>query len=731
MVEIEFIYCQKKILIQGNLNDKMKDVFLKLSPKIEKTIDQICCLYNGEIINEELTVKKLINLKGTKNTKIRILVNDINKENKVDDNECLKPSKTVICPKCKEMIRIVMHDYKIKLYECKNNHSVDDISFSEYENTQKINEKNIICQNCKSSNKNDSYENIFYVCLSCKINLCPLCKNSHDKNHNIINYEQKDYICNLHYETYNSYCKDCSKNICMLCEAEHDKHNIIYFGKIMPNMKEIEDEINNQKKEIKNFINDIEEIIDRLNDLINNVEIYYKIYDDIIHNYNIKNKNHIILQNIKDIRDYNHKFLNNINTINNEKNIINKFKSLIDISHKMNSKNKNKKINESIKEEVNNKDDENVIKETELIMPKNGDEKEEKIEKKKEEVKNSEKLDKNDSNLIKISGNLNEQKEQILDNYDSVKISQMIELCNIEIKNGFLSFLLLEDGRIAMLGHKKNILYIINLKDNKCDINSYLGKVDTDYKGKLFQMDDGNLIVARNYDIQIIKLKDKEIEIIYSKHLQYDTKFFKFSKEIIIYKFDYAFYFYRYNNGNINLEESVYKDFDSNDIIENSLYNINEKELVLIINKNGILRNTDYVVVYNVEKGKIIKSIKLGRRSDHLHKFCLIDKNNLLVSHEETIILLDLQKYNIKDNYHLYGFCYSITSLNENSFLIIYESKYGGNYISHYYINNDEIIYRNRKKIDYNFPLYIEKYNDNKLIGDTYEQLHIYGFKKI
>ena len=258
-----------------------------------------------------------------------------------------------------------------------------------------------------------------------------------------------------------------------------------------------------------------------------------------------------------------------------------------------------------------------------------------------------------------------------------------------------------------------------------------MGNVDTYYHGELFQMGDGNLIAARNNDIQIIKLKEKEIEIIYSKHLDNYSNFFKFSKEIIIYKFDYHLFFYRYNNGNINLEESVYKDFASNDIIENSLYSINEKELVLIITKNGIFRNTDYVVVYNVEKGKIIKSIKLGSRSDYLHRFYLIDKNNLLVSHEETIILLDLQKYNIKDKHNYYGICYSITSLNEKSFLINYKSKYCGNYISYYDINNDEILFENEKKIDNSFPLYIEKYNNNKLIARTDGHLYIYEFKKI
>ena len=79
-----------------------------------------------------------------------------------------------------------------------------------------INEKKIICQNCKNTNKNDTCNNQFFRCLSCKLNLCPLCKNSHDKKHHIIDYNQKNFICDLHYENYISYCKECQNDICLL-----------------------------------------------------------------------------------------------------------------------------------------------------------------------------------------------------------------------------------------------------------------------------------------------------------------------------------------------------------------------------------------------------------------------------------------------------------------------------------------------------------------------------------
>ena len=52
-----------------------------------------------------------------------------------------------------------------------------------------------------------NYNNEMYICNGCDILLCPLCKNNHNKEHNIINYELKNYICNKHNESFIAYCK--------------------------------------------------------------------------------------------------------------------------------------------------------------------------------------------------------------------------------------------------------------------------------------------------------------------------------------------------------------------------------------------------------------------------------------------------------------------------------------------------------------------------------------------
>ena len=48
------------------------------------------------------------------------------------------------------------------------------------------------------------------------MNICPLCKIKHEKNHNIINYKIKDYICKEHNEGYVEYFKECKKDILIM-----------------------------------------------------------------------------------------------------------------------------------------------------------------------------------------------------------------------------------------------------------------------------------------------------------------------------------------------------------------------------------------------------------------------------------------------------------------------------------------------------------------------------------
>ena len=62
-----------------------------------------------------------------------------------------------------------------------------------------------------------------------------LCKAKYNKDHDIINYNQINYMCKIHNEKYNSFYNKCKVNLCITCESEHEhKNNIIYYGSIIP-----------------------------------------------------------------------------------------------------------------------------------------------------------------------------------------------------------------------------------------------------------------------------------------------------------------------------------------------------------------------------------------------------------------------------------------------------------------------------------------------------------------
>ena len=208
MASIEFSYNGNNILIQCDINDKMEEIINKYILKSSIDKSSVVFLYSGNIINEELKLSEIIG--KDKKDKIKILVNSLDN---INNNNSLKKSEYIICPQCKENIKFKIEDYKISLYKCKNGHRIDNILLDEFEKTQYIDISKIECNICKENNKSNTYNNEFYICLTCRINICPLCKSSHDKLHNIINYEQKNYICERHNETYIKYCDECKKNI--------------------------------------------------------------------------------------------------------------------------------------------------------------------------------------------------------------------------------------------------------------------------------------------------------------------------------------------------------------------------------------------------------------------------------------------------------------------------------------------------------------------------------------
>ena len=173
MIEVEFIYQSKSFYNQHKEEETMKDICQKFTSKIGKNLEDFQFLYSGQSINFQSTFNELANEVDKRQGKMTILVEPT--KNEEDIKKEIK-SKEIICPKCGEMCLINFHDYNITISDCKNNHKVESMFFNEYDNTQKIDESKILCKNCNKKNKNESYEHKFYICLSCKQNLCPLCK---------------------------------------------------------------------------------------------------------------------------------------------------------------------------------------------------------------------------------------------------------------------------------------------------------------------------------------------------------------------------------------------------------------------------------------------------------------------------------------------------------------------------------------------------------------------------
>ena len=127
--------------------------------------------------------------------------------------------------------------------------------------------------------------------------LCPLCRSNHQNNHNIINYNDKNYLCKKHNDNFIKYCKDCKENICILCEKDHKTHDNIYLGDMIINKEDLLKESEKLSKIIDKLRDNIEEMKNRLNKVLYNIKIYDKINKYIIRNYDEKKRYYNILGN--------------------------------------------------------------------------------------------------------------------------------------------------------------------------------------------------------------------------------------------------------------------------------------------------------------------------------------------------------------------------------------------------------------------------------------------------
>ena len=219
-----FILDKEKTVIDCSDDDYIDDICNKFIKKININKKEIIFLYKGKKINQNIKKNKYINKEDLKNNIINILcikIKQISKEKLLYNKNKLKE---IICPECGEICKIKFDNYKIILYDCKNNHKLQNIEFENFFESQNNGKSKIKCNNCNKIEKSTKH-NEFYNCLKCNKKLCILCKEMHDRDHNTIRYEDINYICNMHNERYISYCNKCKKNICLKCENEHKNEN--------------------------------------------------------------------------------------------------------------------------------------------------------------------------------------------------------------------------------------------------------------------------------------------------------------------------------------------------------------------------------------------------------------------------------------------------------------------------------------------------------------------------
>ena len=592
MVEIEFTYNSLPTVIQCQKDEYMKDICQRFSNKVRIELSKVYFLYRGQTLDINQAFNKILKEDDKNSNRINLLVYSYDNNNL---NNNFENSKEIICSKCGNICLINFNEYKINISGCKNNHSINGISLNEFQNFQKIDISKIICNDCKNNNKKTSYN--FYKCLTCKKDLCSLCKDKAHKEHDSIEYDKLNYICNLHNEPFSSFCKKCNQNICMFCESEHkDKENIIYYRDILPK----KDVMKNQIEELKNIINQFKEKIQDIKnifDMINtNLEIYVNINDKMIKNFEKKNRNFQLFNNMKEIINNNINILKELNEIKNESDKIKFFSNAFKIYEKMNDKNILNNYSSNKKEKINI---ENKIVQTQASQTFREKKLNDKIEMNNTNTYKNHNANKKNENTQKYSKNI----------YCSMVAEQAnrySEMCNFlekEYKKRFTDFNseernLLSNAYKNLISNQRSSLRIINAyekKEKKKDKSVFLPYI-IEYKKKVFDELKTNCKRVINFiDEYLLKrAKDNEAYVFYYR-----------------LKGDYYRYISEFAEGNFKIQtkDSASKAFNKAIKISSKLHILNPNRLGLLLNyslfQNDILK--DHKKAIEISKNAINK----------------------------------------------------------------------------------------------------------------------------
>ena len=652
MNKVDFTYNDDKYFVQCNNDDKMKDIIDKFLNKAGKNRRNIVFLYNGLILNEELIFSKCANSLDRSRNCMNVLVLEGQGAN--DEINLIK-SKYIICPECYGNAYITIDDFKISIICCKSAHKTEYLQLNEFNKTQNIDQSKIKCDKCNEL-KSRTEDNKFYICNKCKLNLCPDCKNRHDESHKefIKDYEENQFYCKIHFKEYTHYCSDCNKDICSLCEEEHENHKLISFDNIIKDIDLIK---NHDIKDTKDKIVELKSIVSGMFNILNklnkNLDTYFEIFDNIISNFDTKKRNYSLIQSFNNIRQYNNNFLGNVTEIIKDDNLKTQFIGIINLEKKIDFKElKNKNQIEKAEQSETN------IDKNEIII---------------------------DENIIEDNSDTNLKTYNFLDyKYENFSINNMKELQSFTTKNEVSILFILNDGRMLTNQNYSNedgdtfyklCVYSI---ENKfiCDIN-----IDYDFINEIDQMNDGNVIQRTKYqNIKVIKIKKNNIEEIwnfeansdYMKRLSDDLIYIEAKKRERDAGFfgTISFYeeeIYSYNNGQLTFYKNIHN-LKKEKGMENMCL-INKNEIAFYAKQKGKIYGTnEFLYFYDIQNNKKLKKFKVGN-GQNIHEMRLINKDSLIFSRDESVILFDVKNRKILNEFKFELNIRKIILLSENKFL--------------------------------------------------------------
>ena len=135
MAQVEFQYDGISTIIQCKEDQKMSEICNNFITKSNINENNINYIYDGKgykQFDKNITFDQIANTFNKARKKMNIFVMS-NEKTYIDDNNTKVRAKNIICPKCSENIKIKkIENYKLDLFECKNNHKYN-ISINELE----------------------------------------------------------------------------------------------------------------------------------------------------------------------------------------------------------------------------------------------------------------------------------------------------------------------------------------------------------------------------------------------------------------------------------------------------------------------------------------------------------------------------------------------------------------------------------------------------------------------